>query len=890
MMIHQLSVDEAIASVGSKITGLSSDQARERLREYGPNRIAEVAAEAPLLRLLKEFIHFFALILWIAAGLAFLAEWMDPGQGMAKIGIAIIVVILVSGVFSFWQERRVEQTLAALRKLLPQSVKVMRDEAVAMLPAEQLVPGDIVFFGQGDNVPADCRLVEAFGVRVNNATVTGESAPQARSAEPSSKREMLQAENVLLAGTALFAGEATAVVFATGSHSEFGRIALLTQTGRETESPLREQVAHLSRLIGLMSVVIGIAFFLVSRFIGVPFWEGFIFAIGIIVAMVPEGLLPTLTLALVLATQRMAKRSVLIRYLPAVETLGSATVICTDKTGTLTQNSMTVRRILLGNGSVLTSTHHFSDLLLEQYREVFLIARLCHDLKEGTANGRKVLLGDAMEIGLVGLAERAIPDLPVGHKVDEIPFDTNRMRLSVIYSMPDGLKLYCKGAPETVLVLCNRILVDGQIAPLTPELRAGIRHAQEEMAEQGLRVIALAYRPLESRAQPGASESELILAGLMGLEDPPRPEVPEALRKCQAAGVKVIMVTGDHPLTASALAREIGLVESNNSRVVTGEQLAALSNTQMQLLLDTPAIIFARVGPDQKLRIVEALKQKGHIVAVTGDGVNDAPAIKSAHIGIAMGLSGTDVAKASADMILLDDNFASIVNAIEEGRAVYSNIRRFLTYILAHNVPELIPYLAFSLFRIPLALTPLQILSIDMGTDSMTALGLGVERPAPEVMRRPPRAPEQRLIDWPLALRAYLFLGLIEATIAMGAFFFVLHRAAWHYGDTIAANDPTYMRATTACFSAIVVLQIMNVFICRSATRSIVTTGIMGNRLIWGGVVIEVLLVLAIDYTPWGNLIFGTAPIPSQVWLFVFPLAGAMLFAEEARKWIARRV
>ena len=886
MVIHQLSVDEAIASVGSKSTGLSTDQAAERLREYGPNRIAEIAAESSLLRLLKEFIHFFALILWIAAGFAFLAEWMAPGQGMAKIGIAIVVVILVSGVFSFWQERRVERTLAALRKLLPQSVKVMRDGSVAMLAAEALVPGDIVLFGQGDNIPADCRLVEAFGVRVNNATVTGESAAQARNAEPSSMAQMLHAENVLLAGTSVVAGEATAVVFATGSHSEFGRIALLTQTERETESPLRTQVAHLSRLIGVMSVIIGIAFFFVSRVIGIPFWDGFIFAIGIIVAMVPEGLLPTLTLALVLATQRMAKRNVLIRYLPAVETLGSATVICTDKTGTLTQNIMTVRRIFLGNGSVLTSSDHFDEAVLSQYRELFMIARLCHDLKEGLDNGRKVWLGDAMEIGLVDLAERAIPELPTCRKVDEIPFDTNRMRLSVVYAMPEGTSLYCKGAPEKVLAICNRILIDGSVASLRPEQRAGIRHAQDAMAQQGLRVIALAYRPMEQ--EHGAPENELIFAGLMGLEDPPRPEVAEALQKCRDAGVKVIMITGDHPITASSLAREIGLVESDNPRVVTGDQLAALSNTQLRLLLDAPEIIFARVGPDQKLRIVEALKQKGQIVAVTGDGVNDAPALKSAHIGIAMGVSGTDVAKASADMILLDDNFASIVNAIEEGRAVYSNIRRFLTYILAHNVPELIPYLAFSLFRIPLALTPLQILSIDMGTDSLTALGLGVERPAPEVMRRPPRAPEQRLIDWPLALHAYLFLGLIEAAIAMGAFFFVLRHAGWHYGKAIAASNHNYMRATTACFSAIVVLQIVNVFICRSATRSVVTTGIMGNSLIWGGVLLEVLLVLAIDYTPWGNQIFGTVPITAQVWLFVLPLAVAMLFAEEIRKAIAR--
>jgi len=398
----------------------------------------------------------------------------------------------------------------------------------------------------------------------------------------------------------------------------------------------------------------------------------------------------------------------------------------------------------------------------------------------------------------------------------------------------------------------------------------------------------MTYRPLEAQWQRPHAEEDLIFAGLMGLEDPPRPEVPEALRKCHEAGVAVIMVTGDHPYTAKAIAREIGLVNSNEPVIVTGDQLRAITDTQLRLALDAPEIVFARVDADQKRRIVEALKQKGHVVAVTGDGVNDAPALKSAHIGIAMGIAGTDVAKEAADMVLLDDNFASIVNAIEEGRAVFSNIRKFLTYILAHNVPELVPYLVFSLFAIPLALTPIQILSIDMGTDSLTALGLGVEKPDPRIMQRPPRAQHQRLFDWPLALRAYLFLGVIEAAIAMAAFHFVLHGGGWRYGRALGMDDPLYQRGTTACFSAIVVLQIVNVFLCRSSTRSIFTTGPFGNRLIWGGVIVEIALVALIDYTSLGNDVFGTVPIGARVWLFILPFAALMLVAEEVRKWIMR--
>ena len=888
MKIHELSADDAIASLKSDRQGLSAAEAERRLDEFGFNRVEKVARQSILLRFLKEFTQFFALILWFAAGLAFLAEWSAPGQGMAKIGFAILAVIVVSGIFSFWQEFRIERTLAALRGLLPQQVDVLREGKAVRLLADRLVPGDIVLLEQGNNIPADCRLIEAFGVRINDATVTGESLSKLRTAEPSAEEEVIKADNILLAGTSIVSGEGQAVVFATGMHTEFGKIAHLTQTGREATSPLREEIAYLSRLIGILAVAIGLIFFTISRFLGVPFWEDFIFAIGIIVAMVPEGLLPTLTLALVLATQRMAKRNVLIRYLPSVETLGSTTVICTDKTGTLTQNRMTVRRLLLGASLECSPIPGASQEAAALYRPFFMTANLCHGLRNGDQQGHEVLQGDPMEIALVQTAQRFISALPPCKKLDEIPFDVSRMRLSTMHETPEGPTLFCKGAPETVIPLCDRILADGEIRAFDSELRAKVHQAQEAMAGQGLRVIALSYQPLKDDWKRAEVETNLIFAGLAGLEDPPRPEVAEALHKCRQAGIRVIMVTGDHPLTAKAIGREIGLIQSDSPLVMTGDELRVLTDAQLFLALDTTEIIFARVGADQKSRIVEALKRKGHVVAVTGDGVNDAPALKSAHIGIAMGIAGTDVAKEAADMVLLDDNFASIVNAVEEGRAVFSNIRKFLTYILAHNVPELIPYLVFSMFSVPLALTPIQILSIDMGTDSLTALGLGVEKPDPRLMQRPPRSQHQRLFDWPLALRAYLFLGAIEAAIAMGAFFFVLHGAGWRYGGALAMNDPLYLRATTACFSAIVVLQIVNVFLCRSATRSIFSTGILGNALIWGGVLLEFALLALITFTQIGNSILGTAPIGGRTWLFILPFAAAMLVAEEVRKWIVR--
>jgi sodium/potassium-transporting ATPase subunit alpha len=884
--IDHLSDADALASLNSSPQGLSTAEARRRLRDFGPNRVEEMRQEHPLLRFFKGLTHFFALILWVAAALAFFAEWSAPGEGMAKVGYAIVVVILVSAVFSFWQEYRAEQTLAALRQLLPNQAAIVREGKVAQLPVEQLVPGDIVSLAQGDHISADCRLIEAFSVRVDNSIMTGESLPQVREAGSCTDDELLHARNILLAGTSMVSGQARAVVFATGMQTQFGKIAYLTQTAEEAVSPLRAEIEHLSRWIGILAVLIGVLFFGVGRFSGVPFWSAFIFAIGIIVAMVPEGLLPTLTLALVLATRRMARRNVLIRRLPAIGTLGATTVICTDKTGTLTQNQMMVKEIFLGEQSHPVAA---GPTLAQRYLPFFLIARLCHDLKEGEHGGAPIFLGDPMEIALVEMAQTVLPTMVEPRRADEVPFDADRMRMSTVHTLRDGPLLCCKGAPETVTPLCNRLLVDGEPRPFTPELRGKIQVAQEAMGEQGLRVLALAYRPLESRWTHESLEQDLVCAGLVGLQDPPRPEVRDALRKCREAGVRVIMTTGDHPRTALAVARDVGLAQSGDTQVITGDQLRGFSDIRLREVLDSPDVIFARVAADQKMRIVNALKQKQQVVAVTGDGVNDAPALKSADVGIAMGIMGTDVAKEAADMVLLDDNFASIVNAIEEGRAVFENIRKFLTYILAHNVPELVPYLAFSLFPIPLPLTPIQILTIDMGTDSLTALGLGVEAPDPQMMQQPPRSRSERLFNWPLAMRAYLFLGLIEAGAAMATFFFVLHRGGWSYGERLAQSHPLYLQATTACLSAVIVMQIVNVFSCRSANRSVFSTGLLGNPLILWGVLLEIVLILLIDYTSWGNLLLATAPIGGHVWMFIAPFGIGLLMLEELRKHLVGR-
>ena len=882
MKIHHLTPEDAVQSLNSTPDGLSREESARRLAEFGPNQVERIEKEALALRFLKEFTHFFALILWLAVALAFTAEWLQPGQGMAALGWAILGVILINGVFSFLQEYRAEKALAALKKLLPHQVKVMRGGQVEQIVAAELVPGDILILQEGDDIPADCRLIEAYGVRVNNATVTGESLPKARNTAPCTEEDLLHARNILLAGTSLVSGTARAVVFATGMHTEFGKIAHLTQTADAAMSPLQREISRLSRLVAALASLLGVVFFLIGHAIGLSFWESLIFAIGIIVANVPEGLLPTVTLALAMATQRMASRNALVRHLPAVETLGSASVICTDKTGTLTQNRMAVKSVYLAGALIPVE-----DLTPGNANRAFLeTALLCHNLQTA-ANGQ--LLGDPMEVALVRMAQSRLAEPAAYAKIDEVPFDTDRKRLSTLHQTPQGLALYTKGALETVLPLCSRVQIGADLVPLDEQLRTQLAAAQEAMAEKGLRVLAFAQRQVAADCPHDTLERDMTLLGLVGLEDPPRPEVPEAIRKCRDAGIRVIMVTGDLPHTAHAIAREIGLIRGNSPAIITGEALRRMSNTQLQLVLDAPEILFARVGADQKLRIVSALKRKGETVAVTGDGVNDAPALKHADIGIAMGISGTDVARESADIVLLDDNFASIVAAVEEGRAVFENIRKFLTYILTSNIPELLPYLAFVLFRIPLPLTIIQILAVDLGTDMLPALGLGAEKPHPSVMLKPPRSRHDRLLNWPLLVRAYLFLGIMEAAAAMAAFFFVLHAAGWRYGEELSRLDPLYLQATTATLSAIIVMQVMNVFLCRSGRESLFRLGLFDNRLILAGIGAEIALILAIDYTPWGNLVFGTAPIGLDVWLFVIPFAFAMLALEEARKWAARR-
>jgi sodium/potassium-transporting ATPase subunit alpha len=887
MLIHQLPLDAAFATLRSGLAGLSRADAAARRLEFGPNRIERLSRTPVVIRFFAHFTHFFAVLLWLAALLALIAEIQMPGQGMATLAIAIVFVIAINGAFSFWQEHRAEQTMDALQRLLPHQVRVQREGVVFVLPLEDVVPGDVIFLAAGEDVPADCRLIEAFGVRVNNATITGEARPVVRDAEPGVDDDLLRARNVALAGTSMTSGEAKALVFATGMNTSFGKIARLTQATVDVPSPLQKEVAALSRVIAVLAIAIGLAVFGIGEYVGLPVRTGLVFAIGIIVANVPEGLLPTVTLSMAMAARRMARRRTLVRHLPSVEALGSASVICTDKTGTLTQNRMEVRSVYV-SGEFVDPALAETPAFIASHRRFLECAGACHDLKVAGEGTDSRWIGDPMEIALVQLAGTPFAGAATFQRIDEIPFEPDRKRLVTIHRGAGETVLFVKGAPEELLRRARWMDVAGQRQPLTAYQSEAVGQAATTMADRGLRVLAFAYRVLPTDYSLADAEQDLVITGLAGFEDPPRPEVPDAVRRCREAGIKIIMVTGDHPHTALAVAREIGLVQSASPRLLTGEVLGRMSDTELQLALDEPEIVCARVTADQKLRVVTLLQRKRCIVAVTGDGVNDAPALRAADIGIAMGVSGTDVAREASDMVLLDDNFASIVDAVEEGRAIFENIRKFLTYILTSNVPELVPYLAFAFARVPLALTVIQILAVDLGTDMLPALGLGAEPPDRSAMRRPPRSRQDRLLAPGLLVRAYLFLGSLEAIAAMAAFSFILIGAGWHRGDQLSTDDRLYRQATTACVTAIVLMQVVNVHLCRSRRKSLFTEAVFGNRLITAGIVTEVVLILLIDYTAAGHALFGTASIGLAAWIVILPFALGMLLLEEIRKSIVR--
>ncbi|MHC1743371.1 MAG: cation-translocating P-type ATPase [Syntrophobacteraceae bacterium] len=898
--------------------GLNSGEASKRLEHCGLNTIKEIKGKSLLVKFLANFVHLMAILLWIAGLVALIAR-------MPQLAISIWTVNIINGAFSFWQEYKAERATEAMRRLLPTYARLMRDGEVRQIPAQELVPGDVLLLSEGDRISADARLVEEAELRVDQSTLTGESLHVRKTSEAIKGKDLARIEipNIVFAGTNVVSGTGKAVIFATGMETEFGKIARFTQSLGDELSPLQKEMHRLTKLVTVIATCAGFVFFLLAvTLAGVGLTESFIFGMGMIVAFVPEGLLPTVTLSLAMGVQRMASRNALIKRLSAVETLGSTSVICTDKTGTLTQNEMTVREIWLAGrsltvtgggysveGAILDAgealaAHEESDL-----RKLLLAAGLCNNarlLPPNEERPRWTIIGDPTEGALRVLAQKAALDLDLEERktrrLRELPFESKRKRMSTIHQTGEtSMRVYVKGAPKEVLGLCTRILMNGTEEPLSEPVGEQIMQANDAYARKGLRVLAVAHRSLlaesPSRAGTGLSEvtseaieRDLTFVGLVAMMDPPRPEVSQAVEKCRGAGIRIIMITGDYGLTAESIARRIGIIGGEHPKVVSGSDLDAMTDETLKETLQGE-VVFARAAPEHKLRIVSALQQMGHVVAVTGDGVNDAPALKKAHIGVAMGISGTDVAKEAADMILIDDNFASIVNAIEEGRAVYANIKKFTTYIFTSNTPEAVPFILFALSRarIPLALNVMHILAIDLGTDLVPALGLGAESVEPGIMDKPPRSLNEHVITPSLLVRAYLFLGPLQSLAAMAAFYFQYWtHGYWGQWMNLPSEGPLYESATAMALACVVTTQIGNLFAQRTERTSVFRIGLFSNRLLWIGIISELLVIVLIVYAPPLQKIIGTQSFPATNWLFLFAWAPLLLIADECRKLLLR--
>ncbi|WP_455278787.1 cation-translocating P-type ATPase [[Eubacterium] cellulosolvens] len=911
---YSLPSEKVLQLLKSRPSGLTEDEVISNQKEYGLNEIREARGKPLSHRFFISITHPMAILLWIASIMAYAGK-------MPELTLAIVVVIIINGVFSFWQEYRAERTSKELKKLIPQNARVIREGQEKQIPATDIVPGDIIILSEGDKIPADGRIIKNFQILTDESTLTGESRPINKISQQvaSTKFKAIHdIPNLIFSGSNVVSGTGIAVVFATGMKTQFGRLAHLTETISEEPSPLQKELKKVTFTVSTVAVFLGVLIFLTGFSLGIGAAESFLFAIGMIVANVPEGLLPTVTLSLAMGMQRMAKRGAIIKKLSSVETLGCTTVICTDKTGTLTCNEMTVTKIWTRRLNIKVSgagykpqgelTSDDTDSPIEarsDVQELLNGGMLCNNARLLPPSDQKTewrILGDPTEGAILVTAIKAGLDYPSKlNRITLIPFDSKRKRMSVVIDYNNKyfskakennhLKSYVKGAPIELLSLCDSILDNNKVVAIQESDRILIRKQIDIYAKEGLRVLGIASKDIKKNTDKLSVETiekELTFLGLVAMMDPPRSEVEEAIRKCQNAGINVLMLTGDYGLTAEVIARRLGII-SGKAKIVTGDDIEGISDENLQKVLQKENIVFARISPEHKLRIVMALQALNHVVAMTGDGVNDAPALKRADIGVAMGISGTDVAKEAASMIITDDNFASIVSAIEEGRAVYNNIKKFTRYIFASNVPEIVPFIFFALAQVPLALNVMQILSVDLGTDMLPALALGAEPAEKDVMNMPPRKREKSLLSRELLAHAFLFLGTIEAFAAMGSYYWMNLINGYGPHSLAQPGNIVYTMASTMTLVGIVMVQVGNVFACRTERSSSLQRSIRINPLLPIGILFEILLIIALVYLPFLQPIFGTASLLPQHWLFPIIFAPTILLADELRKFIYRR-
>ena len=886
-------IERLLRDLRTSVSGLSTREAQRRLVAYGANELQRRGGHRLWLELGRQFTHPLALLLWAAAGLAWLA-------GIGAVAVAIVVVIILNAVFAFFQEVQAERAVEALQDYLPQHAMVVRDGSVTTIEAVGLVPGDVIVIEEGDRISADGRLLEG-SLEINASTLTGEVMPVSRSAMwADTGVPLLQARELVFSGTTCTGGEARALVVATGMQTELGRIAALSERVKSEESPLEHQVRRVAWLIAIIAVAMAVAFLpLATLGAGLSFPQAIVFAVGLIAGNVPEGLLPVITLALAIGVRGLVRRGAVVKRLSAVETLGSTDVICTDKTGTLTENQMTVMLVWTDEGEHALEawqpdrSHDVKPLL-----DMATVMVLCNNAYLDGASEE----GDATEIALLRAAFRLNPPLANESKdrirLRQFHFDPVLKLMTTIDKRDGSVWVDTKGAPEAVVPRCTAIMAaDGGRSALDGDQRSQLAERVDGYARDGFRVLAFATRELPDGLDPGSrdtAEQGLCFLGVAAMRDPPRPEVAEAVTRCHQAGIRIIVVSGDHPLTTAAIARQVGIGTDDTVRV-TGEELERMSEDELDRLLAVGAeLIFARTSPEAKLRIADALRAEDHVVAMTGDGVNDAPALRRADIGVAMGRSGTDVAREASTMVLTDDNFATIVAAVEAGRRVYDNIRKFILYIFAHATPEVVPFLVFALGRgaIPLPLTVLQLLAFDVGTETLPALALGREPAEPGLMDRSPRSRREGVIRRSMLLRAWLFLGLIAAGLQMGAYFLVLIHAGWRPWAPVGPGDPlhhAYLQATTMTFLAMVMAQVGTAFAARTERVSLRSIGVFSNRLLLWGIAFELALAAMIIYAPPLQQLLDTAALPPQLVLLTVPFPFIVWGADELRRYLIRR-
>jgi len=882
-MYYDEAADAVIKALNSSEKGLSSEEAENRLEKYGKNELKEEEKTSVVKLFLSQFKSFLIIILMAAALVSiFLGELIDA--------FVILFTVLLAGVLGFIQEYRAEESIKLLKSLTSPEAMVVRDGKEVKVPSSVIVPGDILLLQSGDRIPADARLLEALSLKIDESSFTGESTPVGKSTDtfPTGTPEP-DRKNVAYTGTAVIYGRGKAVVTATGMSTAFGKLAgLLGEIERE-RTPLQEKLDQFGRWLGVATLVVVTIVAVLGILQGFAPFEMFLWGVALAVAAIPEALPAVVTVGLALGVRRMVKRHALIRKLPSVETLGSTNIICTDKTGTLTQNKMTVEKVYV-NGTIISVTgkgYEPVGIFLNgdnpvcedvHFHKLLVAGALCNDAGLVQEEGTWSIMGDPTEGALVVAAAKAgiwKTALEEKHKrVGEVPFSSERKMMTTLNTSEDGIYAYSKGAPEVILASCTKIFFRGQEEQLTPEIRQEILDALHEMANQSLRVMGFAYRKFTENVNPEEAEREMVFAGLTGMRDPPREEVKVAIATCTSAGIRTIMITGDHKITASAIARELGILREGDL-ILTGTELETIDYRKFEEVVEKVSV-YARVYPEHKLKVVEALKKKGYVVAMTGDGVNDAPALKAADMGIAMGITGTDVSKEASSMILTDDNFASIVSAVEEGRNILKNIMNFIAYGLTCHIGLVLIVLVGVLTWQVLPVIAVQILWINLITDGLPPMALSLEAPDKGLMNQKPRKSNEGLVSKRMII-ASLGLGLLIALQSIG----FLH---WALNEGMSLP-----KIQTFIFTLVVISLMFNAFNWRSDRYSVFSLGVFTNRSLIYAVVSTILLQLAVIYIPIMQTAFRTVPLSLSDWGMIIPLASTTFIAMEFTKYLEHR-